>query len=161
MKFALYGALTLGTLDGANIEIRDAVGHDNFFLFGMDTRQVAALWAAGYDPRVFIERSPVLAEALELIASGFFSLGERDRFKPIVNSLRDHDGFMVCADFDSYVACEAHAGTVYRQPRDWSRRAALNIAGASQFSSDNTIRQYAEEIWNITPRKTDLSLIDR
>ncbi|HEX3693792.1 MAG TPA: glycogen/starch/alpha-glucan phosphorylase [Polyangia bacterium] len=161
MKFALNGALTLGTLDGANIEIRDAVGHENFFLFGMDTRQVAELWETGYDPRAFIDRSPVLAEALDLMASGFFSLGERDRYKPIVNSLRDHDAFMVCADFDSYVAREAEAGTVYRQPRVWSRRAALNIAGGSQFSSDNTIRQYAEEIWHIRPRKTDLNLIDR
>ncbi|HXI58271.1 MAG TPA: glycogen/starch/alpha-glucan family phosphorylase, partial [Polyangia bacterium] len=160
MKFALNGALTIGTLDGANIEIRDAVGHDNFFLFGMDTRQVAAQWAAGYDPRVFIDRSPVLTEVLELIGSGFFSLGERDRFKPIVNSLRDHDEFMVCADFESYRICEALAGDAYRDRRDWSRRAVLNIAGASQFSSDNTIRQYAEEIWKITPRKTDLSLID-
>ncbi|HEY2900212.1 MAG TPA: glycogen/starch/alpha-glucan phosphorylase [Polyangia bacterium] len=160
MKFALNGALTLGTLDGANIEIRDAVGHENFFLFGMDTGQVAALWEAGYDPRAFIDRSPVLAEALDLIASGFFSLGERDRYRPIVNSLRDHDAFMVCADFDSYVAREAEAGTVYRHPREWSRRAALNVAGGSQFSSDNTIRQYAEEIWQIRPRKTDLTLID-
>ncbi|MEA2698292.1 MAG: glycogen phosphorylase [Myxococcales bacterium] len=160
MKFALNGALTIGTLDGANIEIRDAVGHDNFFLFGMDTRQVAAQWAAGYDPRAFIDKSPVLTEVLDLIGSGFFSLGERDRFKPIVNSLRDHDGFMVCADFESYRICEALAGDAYRDRRDWSRRAVLNIAGASQFSSDNTIRQYAEEIWKITRCKTDLSLID-
>jgi glycogen phosphorylase len=121
---------------------------------------VAALWAAGYDPRAFIERSPTLAEALDLIGSGFFSLGERDRFKPIVSSLRDHDAFMVCADFDGYVACEAAAGSVYRQPRDWSRRAVLNIAGASRFSSDNTIRQYAEEIWKISSCRTDLGLLD-
>jgi starch phosphorylase len=160
MKFALNGALTIGTLDGANIEIRDAVGHDNFFLFGLDTRQVADQWAAGYDPRIFIERSETLREALELIGSGFFSLGERDRFKPIVNSLRDHDGYMVCADFESYRACEARAAGVFRDPRDWSRRAVLNIAGASQFSSDNTIRQYAQEIWGIVPHKTDLGVSD-
>ncbi|HVR63221.1 MAG TPA: glycogen/starch/alpha-glucan phosphorylase [Polyangia bacterium] len=160
MKFALNGALTLGTLDGANIEIRDAVGPENFFLFGMDTRQVAALWAAGYDPGAFIDRSPALAEALDLIASGFFSLGERDRYRPIISSLRGHDAYMICADFDSYAACEAAAGSAYRQPRDWSRRAVLNIAGASRFSSDNTIRQYAEEIWHISACATDPRLID-
>jgi len=160
MKFALNGALTIGTLDGANVEIRDAVGPENFFLFGLDIAGVAALWAAGYDPRAFIERSPALREVLELIGSGFFSLGERDRFKPIIDNLTHHDPFMVCADFDSYLACEEAAAAAYRHPRDWSRRALLNIAGSSQFSSDHTIRQYAKEIWDIRPHKTDLGFLD-
>ncbi|HET6280244.1 MAG TPA: glycogen/starch/alpha-glucan phosphorylase [Polyangia bacterium] len=160
MKFALNGALTIGTLDGANVEIRDAVGPENFFLFGLTTPEVAALWAAGYDPRVFIERSPALREVLELIGSGFFSLGERDRFKPIVDNLTHHDPFMVCADFDGYFATEAAAAAAYRDPRDWSRRALLNIAGSSRFSSDHTISQYAKEIWDIRPHKTDLGFLD-
>ena len=96
MKFALNGALTLGTLDGANVEIRDAVGHDNFFLFGMDTPQVAALRASGYRPGDFIAASPGLQQALELIESGFFSLGDRDRYKPILDNLKWDDLFMVC-----------------------------------------------------------------
>ena len=104
MKFALNGALTLGTLDGANIEIRDAVGHENFFLFGLTTEEVAKTRAAGYDPRAYIARSPALAEAMELIGLGFFSLGERDRYRPILDGLRYSDPYMVCADFDGYLA---------------------------------------------------------
>jgi starch phosphorylase len=159
MKFALNGALTLGTLDGANVEIRDAVGHENFFLFGLTTPEVAALRASGYRPGDFIAASPALGQVLELIGSGFFSLGERDRYKPILDSLRLHDPFMVCADFDAYVAAEARAAAAYLSPREWSRRALFNVMGASRFSSDATIRQYASEIWGIRPVKTDLSLV--
>jgi starch phosphorylase len=159
MKFALNGALTLGTLDGANVEIRDAVGHDNFFLFGMNTDEVAARWAAGYDPSAEIARSPMLEEALGLIASGFFSLGDRDRYRPVVDNLRYHDPFMVCADFDAYLAAEARAAAAYRDPIDWSRRVLHNIAGASRFSSDDTIRQYAAEIWGLRPVKTNFALV--
>jgi starch phosphorylase len=159
MKLALNGALTIGTLDGANVEIRDEVGHDNFFLFGLNTPQVAALRAQGYDPRAFIARSPVLEEAIELIASGFFSLGDKDRFKPIVDHLRGRDTFLVCADFDDYVTAEAQAAQAYQDPRDWARRSLCNIVGASAFSSDNTIRKYASEIWRIQPVKTDLGCV--
>jgi glycogen phosphorylase len=159
MKFALNGALTIGTLDGANVEIRDAVGPENFFLFGLTTPEVAALRQSGYDPTPYINASPDLAEAIELIASGFFSLGDKDRFKPIVDTLRGLDHYMVCADFDAYAAAEALAARSYRDQRDWSRRSLFNIVGASAFSSDNTIRQYAQEIWGISPVKTDLSTV--
>jgi starch phosphorylase len=159
MKLALNGALTIGTLDGANVEIRDEVGHDNFFLFGLNTPQVAELRASGYDPAAFIARSPLLEEAIELIGSGFFSLGDRDRFKPIVEHLRRRDTFLVCADFDEYVAAEARAAQAYQSPRDWARRSLANIVGASAFSSDNTIRKYASEIWGIAPIKTDLDSV--
>jgi starch phosphorylase len=159
MKFALNGALTLGTLDGANVEIREAVGHDNFFLFGMTAPEVAARRAAGYRPGDFIAASPALAQALELIESGFFSLGDRDRYKPVLDNLKWDDPFMVCADFDGYVAAEARAAAAYLSPRDWSRRALFNIMGASRFSSDATIRQYASEIWGLVPVETDLSLV--
>jgi starch phosphorylase len=159
MKLALNGALTIGTLDGANVEIRDAVGHENFFLFGLNTPEVAALRAAGYDPQSYIQRNPALEEAIDLIASGFFSLGDRDRFKPIVDHLRQRDTYLVCADFAEYVAAEARAAAAYDSPRDWARRSLFNIVGASSFSSDNTIRQYAQDIWSIEPVKTDLSSV--
>jgi len=151
MKFALNGALTIGTLDGANIELRDAVGPENFFLCGLDTQEIAAQLRAGYHPTNCIARSPALSEALELIGSGFFSMGDRDRYRPIIDTLRNQDPFMVCADFDSYVACEARAAVAYRDPEQWSRRALLNIAGARRFSIDNTVREYASQIWNIRP----------
>jgi glycogen phosphorylase len=159
MKFALNGALTLGTLDGANIEIRDAVGHPNFFLFGLTTDQVQAARAAGYVPSELIAKTPALAEAMELIASGFFSLGERDRYRSILQGLQHHDPYFVCADFDGFAAAESAAADAYRDRRDWSRRALYNIAGASRFSSDSTIRQYASEIWNLRPAKTEFALL--
>ena len=156
MKFALNGALTLGTLDGANVEIREEVGPDNFFLFGLNADEVVHLRAAGYDPRSYIERSPALAEALALIESGFFSFGEPERFQPILDSLRTLDPYLVCADFDAYVATEARAAELYRDPIAWSRRALYNIAGASRFSSDETIRQYAADIWGLQPVAVEL-----
>ncbi|MCG5052651.1 MAG: glycogen/starch/alpha-glucan phosphorylase [Myxococcales bacterium] len=159
MKFALNGALTLGTLDGANVEIREEVGPDNFFLFGLDTAEVAELVRSGYRPGPFIEASPRLSEALAMIESGFFSFGEPQRYKPVVDNLRYHDPFLVCADFDAYVAAEAAAATLYRNPLEWSRRALMNIVGGARFSSDETIRQYANEIWNLKPVRVDPSVL--
>jgi starch phosphorylase len=160
MKFALNGALTIGTLDGANVEIREEVGADNFFLFGLDAPEVARLRREGYAPAAFIERSPDLAEVLALIESGFFSLGDPDRFRPIVDSLRHLDRYLVCADYDDFVATEERAAEAFRDPLDWSRRSLHNIAGASRFSSDETIRQYADEIWGLTPVAVDLGLLE-
>jgi len=159
MKFAMNGALTIGTLDGANLEIREAVGPENFLLFGLTTPEVQAELEAGYDPGRYIARSPALAEALALIGDGFFSLGDRDRFRPIVDRLRTQDPFLVCADFDAYCAATAAAAAAYRDPRAWSRRALHNIVGASAFSSDATIAQYAREIWGIQPVKTNLGAL--
>ncbi len=156
MKFALNGALTIGTLDGANVELREEVGADNFFLFGLDADGVAGLRASGYDPQAFIDKSPLLAEALALVESGLFSPDEPELYKPILDGLRTHDPFMVCADFDAFVAAEARATAVFRDPIEWSRRALWNIAGASRFSADDTIRQYASEIWGIQPVAVDL-----
>ena len=160
MKFALNGALTLGTLDGANVEIREAVGPDNFFLFGLNAGEVAAARAGGYRPADAIAASPVLEEVLALIASGFFSLGDRDRYRPVVDNLRHDDPYMVCADFDAYVACEARAAHEYADALSWSRRALHNIIGASRFSSDATIREYAKEIWGLESVRTNLALLD-
>jgi len=159
MKFALNGALTIGTLDGANVEIREAVGADNFFLFGLRADEVAALRSRGYTPASFIARSPALAEALALIESGFFSLGEPTRYGAVLESLRQHDPYMICADFEGYAACEARAAEAYRDRRGWSQSVVHNIAGTSRFSSDNTVRQYANEVWGIEPLSVDVGLL--
>ncbi len=156
MKFALNGALTIGTLDGANVEIREAVGAENFFLFGMDSEDVARRRREGYDPAAAIDGSADLQEVLALIESGFFSFGEPERFRPILDSLRRHDPYMVCADFDAFVAAEAAAAEAFRDPVEWARRALCNIAGASRFSADHTVRQYASEIWGLQPVAVDL-----
>jgi starch phosphorylase len=160
MKFALNGALTIGTLDGANVEIRDAVGHDNFFLFGLTAAEIAAVRARGYRPADVIAANALLEEVLALIASGFFSLGDRDRYRPVVDSLRHHDPYLVCADFAAYVACEARAAAAYADRTAWSRMALANIIGASRFSSDATIRAYAKEIWGLESVRTNLALVD-
>ena len=138
MKFALNGALTIGTLDGANVEIRDEVGAENFFLFGLRADEVSRLARSGYHPRAAIERSPDLGEVLALIESGFFSFGDPERFRPILGNLRHHDPYFVCADFDDYVATEERAAALFSDPLEWSRRALRNIAGAARFSSDES-----------------------
>jgi starch phosphorylase len=158
MKFAMNGALTIGTLDGANIEIRDEVGPENFFLFGLRADEVAAL-RPHYAPGAVIAGDPVLAEVLALLESGFFSIGDPDRYRPIVEQLRHHDPYFVCADFAAYVAAEAAAALAYRDKVDWSRRALRNIIGARKFSSDATVRQYAREIWGVTPVPVDRDLL--
>jgi starch phosphorylase len=159
MKLALNGALTLGTLDGANIELREAVGEENFFLFGLHAEEVSELQRAGYDPSAFVERSRELATVLSLIESGFFSLGEPERYRELCAGLRRSDPYLVCADFDAYVAAEERAAEAFRDPLDWSRRAVRNVAGASRFSADDTIRAYASEIWGLTPTPVDADLV--
>ncbi|MBX7080405.1 MAG: glycogen/starch/alpha-glucan phosphorylase [Nannocystaceae bacterium] len=151
MKFAMNGALTVGTLDGANIEIREAVGADNFFLFGMNAQQAQELKDRGYHSGEFIERSPRLRSALELIASGFFSPDDPKRFDPVLHDMWHNDPFMVCADFDAYVACQEAVGVAYRDPTRWARMVVHNLAHVGRFSSDRTIREYAEEIWGVKP----------
>ncbi len=157
MKFALNGALTVGTLDGANVEIRDAVGHDQFFVFGLTVEEVKALAARGYRPGDFIERSELLARAIELLDSDFFCLGERERYASVARYLRGPDPFMVCADFDAFERAEADAGRLFTDRVGWARASLLNTAGAGRFSSDATIAAYAREIWNLQPVKADLS----
>lgn len=159
MKFAMNGALTLGTLDGANVEIREEVGEENFYLFGLRSPEVQALKNSGYNPSSFIDRSPMLREVIELIESGFFSPGEPDRFRDVTESLRHHDPYMVCADFDDYVRAERQVAIDYEDQKIWSSKALLNIAGSGKFSSDETIRQYASEIWRISPVQVNLSHI--
>jgi starch phosphorylase len=156
MKFAINGALTLGTLDGANIELRDAAGAENFFSFGLQVEQVQAL-APHYRSSAFIAQIPALQSAIELLESGFFSLGDPQRYAAIVEQLRVHDPYMVCADFEAYLTGEAQAAALYcNDSREWARRALYNIAGGSAFSSDATIQAYADEIWGIKAQRVAL-----
>ena len=157
MKFAMNGALTVGTLDGANIEIRDAVGEDNFFLFGLDAPQVAELERQGYHPAHFIESSDRLRGALELVSSGFFSPDDKSRFETVVHGLWTDDPYLVCADFESYWECHERVDAAYRDPDGWTRRVVSNLANMGRFSSDRTIGQYAEEIWGVKPLKVEMN----
>jgi starch phosphorylase len=147
MKFTMNGALTIGTLDGANVEIRDQVGADNFFLFGMDTDGVAALRKSGYHPEGACKADGELTEVIELIRSGFFSRGDTQLFRPLLDNLLYHDPYMVLADFPSYRDCQQRVGDQYADRDAWVRMAILNSGRSGLFSSDRTIREYCQDIW--------------
>ena len=154
MKFALNGALTVGTLDGANIELREAAGPENFFAFGLTVDQVQAL-RPSYRPSAFIEHCEPLKAAVALLDSEFFCLGDRHRYAAIVEQLRFQDPFMVCADFAAYLRAEEEAAQLYTHPVEWSRKALHNIVAGSAFSSDATVQAYADEIWGLAPCKVE------
>jgi starch phosphorylase len=149
MKFTMNGALTVGTLDGANIEIRDAVGAENFFLFGKTVDQVEALWLEGYRPADLLLANERLRGVLDLIGSGHFSDGDPDLFKPLLDNLVHHDPYLLLADFDDYVACQTRVDEAWRDPTRWTRMSILNSARSGLFSSDRTIREYARDIWRV------------
>ncbi|WP_437441244.1 glycogen/starch/alpha-glucan phosphorylase [Sphingomonas morindae] len=150
MKLALNGALTIGTLDGANVEIRDRVGEENILIFGLTAEEVARTKAEGYAPRAWIERSPELSQALTAIASGVFSPDDRQRYAALIGGIYDYDPFMVAADFDAYVAAQREVDTLWREPARWREKAIRNTANVGWFSSDRTIADYAREIWKLT-----------
>ena len=150
MKFSLNGALTIGTEDGANIEIRDNVGADNIFIFGNNAQQVEALRRSGYDPRAIYQNDPMLNETLNKIDGGFFSPQERRRYHDLFNSLVNYgDHYLLLADYADYVETQKRADRLYLNPVEWQRKAILNVAGMGPFSSDRTIREYAEDTWNL------------
>ena len=151
MKFALNGALTIGTDDGANVEIRELVGDDNFFLFGMSEPEVEALWARGYKPAEFYQADENLRRAMDLIASGAFSGGDKRVFEPVVSNLLYDDRFMVLADYSSYIAAQAEVDAAYQDEEAWTRSAILNIARCGFFSSDRSMRDYIDRIWHTPP----------
>src|SRR6202167_79581 len=152
MKLALNGALTIGTLDGANSEIRDHVGEENIFIFGLTAEQAVAARAAGYRPALELERNAELREALELIDSGHFSPSRPDDAKPVVRRLlEDGEPFLVLADFASYAAAQDRVDALYTQPEEWSRKTALNCLNMGYFSSDRSVREYADRIWDVRP----------
>jgi starch phosphorylase len=149
MKFALNGALTTGTLDGANVEIKERVGDDNIFIFGLKADEVAERRANGYQPRAIIEGSRELSQAIAAVSSGVFSPDDPDRYRDLMNGLYDSDWFMVAADFDAYAAAQRSIDDVWRDSSDWYARAIRNVARVGWFSSDRTIREYAKDIWNV------------
>ncbi|WP_436410277.1 glycogen/starch/alpha-glucan phosphorylase [Microbacterium thalli] len=151
MKFALNGALTIGTDDGANVEIRELVGDDNFFLFGMSEPEVEALWASGYRPGEFAQADDELRRSLDLISSGAFSGGDRSTFEPIVSNLLYDDRFMVLADYTAYIAAQERVDAAYADRDGWTRSAILNVARTGFFSSDRSIRDYIDRIWHAQP----------
>ena len=153
MKMAINGALTIGTYDGANIEILDAVGKDNFFLFGKTEEELGTIKRQGYEPSTYLDRSAPLKAALDMIDSGYFSPDDPGRFKPLVNSLlHEGDPFMLLADFESYLEQQRAVDQLWLDPEGWTRKAILNIARTGRFSSDRAIETYAREVWEISPR---------
>jgi starch phosphorylase len=149
MKFGMNGALTIGTLDGANVEIREAVGAENFFLFGLTADQVSAALAAGYRPWDIYQSNPILHEVIDSISSGQFSRGDRDLFRPLLDSLLQHDTYLLFADYQSYIDCQDQVALLYRDQESWSKKSILNAARMGKFSSDRSIREYCDGIWNI------------
>jgi starch phosphorylase len=151
MKFMMNGALTIGTLDGANVEIREEAGPDNFFLFGLTAAQAAGLAQAGYHPHEYLERDAELREAIDVIASGHFSRGDASVFRPLVDNLRYSDPFLVLADYASYMECQQRVSAAWQDADRWTRMSILNTARSGKFSSDRAIREYCDEIWHVPP----------
>ena len=151
MKFAMNGTLTIGTLDGANIEIRDRVGHENFFLFGLTAQQVSQIRSSGYRPWDYYNSNPQLKQAIDQIASGYFSKGDSNLFQPLVESLKNRDDYLLFADYQSYIECQQRVSHAYRDQDNWLKMSILNAARTGYFSSDRTIREYAQDIWHVQP----------
>jgi glycogen phosphorylase len=147
MKFALNGALTIGTWDGANIEMAEAMGVENMFVFGHRAHEVSNLKALGYDPRLYIEENRQLAAVLQALGDGTFSRGERERYQPLLQSLTGRDPYLLMADYASYVRTQGEVDALYRDREAWARRALLNIAGMGGFSTDRTIAEYLRKVW--------------
>ena len=147
MKFTMNGALTIGTLDGANVEILEEVGKENFFLFGMNVDEVIAKKSKGYNPHEYYESNPVLQKAIDQISNGYFSNGDTGLFKPLIDNLLWHDEYMVLADFQSYADCHNKVREAYLDKENWTRMSILNVARSGKFSSDRSISDYARDIW--------------
>ena len=156
MKFAMNGALTIGTLDGANIEIREEAGAENFFLFGLTAAEVQAMKAKGYNPMHYYRRNLELKDVIDRIASGYFSHGDTNLFKPLVDSLLHDDQYMLMVDYQSYIDCQEQVSQAYRDQDKWTRMSILNSANMGKFSSDRTIREYCRDIWQVEPVKIEL-----
>ncbi len=151
MKFSMNGALTVGTLDGANIEIREAVGAENFFLFGLTADQVFAAKAAGYHPGAYYHSNPELKQVMDELASGRFSRGDHSLFQPLIDSLMGRDEYMLFADYQSYIECQDRIDQAFLDPGHWTRMSILNTSRMGKFSSDRAIHEYANDIWHVKP----------
>ena len=157
MKFAMNGALTIGTLDGANIEIREEAGEENFFLFGLTADEVQSMKAAGYNPRSFYEKDEELRRCVDSLVSGQFSSGDTDLFRPLYDSLLNRDEYMLLADYRSYIECQERVSAAYRDRDRWNRMSILNVARMGKFSSDRAIREYCADIWRTWPVKIEFN----
>jgi starch phosphorylase len=153
MKFALNGALTIGTLDGANVEIREEVGADNFFLFGLNANEVALLKAGGYRAREIYEQNLNLREVIDFLGSGELARGDKELFRPIVDNLLNADPFLLLADYQSYIDAQEKVSALWQDRQSWTRASILNCARMGKFSSDRSIRDYCERVWKISPKK--------
>jgi starch phosphorylase len=151
MKFSMNGALTIGTLDGANVEIREEVGADNFFLFGLTALQVEESKRNGYDPHFIYDQNAALREVIDAISSGCFSKGDTALFKPITDDLLWHDQYMLMADYPLYAACQDLVSETWKNTAEWNRKAILNVARIGKFSSDRAILEYCDKIWKVKP----------
>jgi starch phosphorylase len=151
MKFMLNGSLTIGTLDGANVEMLEEMGSDNMFIFGMNVDEVNALAKKGYNPREYYDKNPELKQCIDEIASGFFSPEDPGMFRDIANSLLNNDKYMLLADYEGYIKCQEKVSATYANQDAWMRKSLMNIAASGKFSSDRTIAQYAREIWGVEP----------
>jgi starch phosphorylase len=149
MKFSMNGALTIGTLDGANIEIREEVGAENFFLFGLSAEEVYSVKARGYRPMDYYNANQGLRDVIDLIRSGYFSRGDTELFRPLIDGLMHQDPYLLLADFQSYVECQERVAEAYRDEERWTRMSILNTARSGKFSSDRTIREYCADIWHV------------
>ena len=143
--------LTIGTLDGANIEIREEVGADNFFLFGLSAQQVMELRANGYDPRTIYRQNAELRGVMDLIGSGALSQSDPNLFRHLVDGLLSHDWFMLLADYQSYVDCQSQVSELWHEPKSWARKSIINVARMWKFSSDRSIREYCDRVWQVNP----------
>jgi glycogen phosphorylase len=153
MKFALNGALTIGTLDGANVEIREEVGVENFFLFGLTAKEVTELKARGYRPGDYYAQNMTLRDIIDFMATGALARGDRELFRPIVENLINDDPFLLFADYQAYIDAQERVSALWRDPRAWTRKSILNTARMGKFSSDRSIRDYCERVWKIQPRR--------
>ncbi|MEH1840988.1 MAG: glycogen/starch/alpha-glucan phosphorylase [Nostoc sp.] len=157
MKFAVNGALTIGTQDGANIEIRDRVGAENFFQFGLTAPEVAHLKAQGYNPWNYYNNNPELKQAMDQIADGYFSIGNTDLFQPLIDSLKNRDEYMLFVDYQSYIECQQKVTQAYNERDNWIKMSIFNAARTGYFSSDRTIREYAQDVWHLQPVMINLN----
>ena len=160
MKFSLNGALTIGTLDGANVEIRKEVGPDNFFLFGLTAKQARNLKAGGYRPRNFYEQNAVLREVLDFIASGTPAGGDTNLFRPLLDNLLIDDPFLVLADYQAYIDCQRRVSALWHDPQAWTRTSIINVARMGKFSSDRSVRDYCSRVWKVRPVQVEMEAIE-
>ena len=151
MKFGLNGALTIGTWDGANIEMAQAIGTENMFVFGLRTEEVAQVRELGYDPRLYVEENRQLKAVIDAIASGEFSCGNGHRYRPLTDGLLNRDSYLLMADFAAYVQAQTRVDALYKEPTEWAHKALLNVARMGSFSADRTIAHYVDSVWSATP----------